>query len=206
MDIKKILKKIWWFIWEDNSIWSWIVNIILAFILIKFVVYPVIGLIFSTSYPIVAVVSGSMEHDGSFNDWWESGALCEDSSCNQAIYYQNFGITKQDFQNFRFKNGFNQGDIMLLRGVKPEKIDLGDILVFQSTRPDPIIHRVIKIEKRNTTYYFQTKGDHNLASYPGLKEIEINENRVIGKAYLRVPYLGWIKIGAVKLWNILRPR
>ncbi len=59
---KKLLKKIWYFIWEDDSIWSWIVNIILAFVIIKFIVYSGLGFMLSTSHPIVAVVSGSMEH------------------------------------------------------------------------------------------------------------------------------------------------
>ena len=67
MDKKKfinILKKTWHFIWEDDSVWSWIVNIILAIVLIKFIIYPGLGLVLGTSYPIVAVVSDSMEHSG----------------------------------------------------------------------------------------------------------------------------------------------
>ena len=32
-------KKIWWFIWEDDSWASWFVNVILAFVIIKFLVY-----------------------------------------------------------------------------------------------------------------------------------------------------------------------
>ena len=59
---RKLWKKFWYFIWEDNSIWSWIVNVILAFLLIKFLVYPGLGIILGTDYPIVAVVSESMEH------------------------------------------------------------------------------------------------------------------------------------------------
>src|SRR3989338_8583702 len=31
---KRILKKVWHFVWEDNSVWSWIVNIVLAFLII----------------------------------------------------------------------------------------------------------------------------------------------------------------------------
>ena len=205
-EIKKILKKTWHFIWESNSIWSWIVNIILAFVIIKFLVYPGLGLILSTSYPIVAVVSGSMEHDGSFDQWWESPALCDKKECTQNIYYQEFNITKEEFLEFSLKNGFNQGDIMVLRGADPENIKLGDILVFTSNRPDPIIHRVIKIWKQDDTYYFQTKGDHNPYSYPSLREDEINQNRIVGKAVVRIPYLGWIKIAFVKLVNIARPR
>jgi len=205
-DLKKALKKTWWFIWESNSIWSWLVNIIIAFVIIKFVVYPGLGFALSTSYPIVAVVSGSMEHDGSFDQWWESEALCGNSNCNQALYYRNFNITKQDFQNFNFKNGFNKGDIMVLYGSKPENIELGDIIVFQSIKPDPIIHRVIDIKNRNQTLYFQTKGDHNPSSYPSLKEEEIHQDRIMGKAVARIPFLGWIKIAAVKTFNIIRPR
>ena len=68
---RKFLKKLWYFLWEENSVWSWIANIALAFILIKFVVYPGIGLILGTNYPIVAVVSGSMEHGTDFDEWFE---------------------------------------------------------------------------------------------------------------------------------------
>ena len=76
-------KGIWYFIWEDNSLLSWIVNVILAFVLIKFIIYPGLGLLFSTSYPIVAVVSGSMEHQGNFDTWWGSSAICSDNYCSQ---------------------------------------------------------------------------------------------------------------------------
>ena len=63
---KSTWQKIWYFIWEDDSVLSWIVNIILAFVLIKFIVYPGLGLVFGTDFPVVAVVSGSMEHEGNF--------------------------------------------------------------------------------------------------------------------------------------------
>ena len=62
MDLQKATSKIWHFIWEENNIWSWLANIILAFILIKFIIYPAIGFILGTQYPIVAVVSGRMLH------------------------------------------------------------------------------------------------------------------------------------------------
>ena len=100
MNIKKILKKTWWFIWESNSIWSWIVCILLAFIIIKFLVYPGLGLALGTSHPIVAVVSNSMEHDGKFDYWWESKAICDNKQCTQNEYYATFNITKDQFQDF----------------------------------------------------------------------------------------------------------
>ena len=76
MDWKKIWKKTWWFIWESDSIWSWIVNIILAFVIIKFLVYPGLGFVMQTSHPIVAVVSGSMEHKTVHPCMMRSGAGC----------------------------------------------------------------------------------------------------------------------------------
>ncbi|MBW2993462.1 hypothetical protein KY317_02720, partial [Candidatus Woesearchaeota archaeon] len=63
MKFKEIVHKTWDFIWNSNSVWSWIVNIILAFVIIKFLLYPGLGLVTGTSHPIVAVVSNSMEHD-----------------------------------------------------------------------------------------------------------------------------------------------
>src|SRR3989338_418222 len=73
-DLKKFLKKLWYFIWEDDGILSWIANIALSFILIKFVVYPGLGLLLTTSHPVVAVVSESMEHNNGFDGWWEKSS------------------------------------------------------------------------------------------------------------------------------------
>ncbi|MBS3097226.1 signal peptidase I [Candidatus Woesearchaeota archaeon] len=207
-DIRRAWKKIWYFIWEDNSIWSWIVNIVLAFILIKFVVYPGLGFALSTTHPIVAVVSGSMEHNHlGFNGWWEK---------NKAWYLNN-NLTKEEFNEFSLKNGFYKGDIIVLKGKKPKDIKIGDIIVFQSRRPDPIIHRVVKKSQIDEDYYFQTKGDNNpgpIIDYRNingnridkgasgaikvLDETEINENEIIGKALFKIPLLGYIKIWFVE--------
>jgi len=188
---KKLLKKTWWFIWEDDSIWSWIVNIILAFVLIKYIVYPGLGVLLSTGYPIVAVVSSSMEHDGGFDNWWNG----------QENWYSGYDITKEQFLNFDFKNGFNKGDIMILYGKTPEDIKIGEVIVFKSKRPDPIIHRVVKKWKNNGEYSFQSKGDHNPDSIKSssLDETNINEEQFIGKAVVRVPLLGYVKIWFVEL-------
>lgn len=191
MQFKKILKKTWHFIWHENSLLSWIVNIILAFIIVKFVIYPLIGLLLSTSYPIVAVVSGSMEHDNiNFNEWWAS---------NKDFYLKN-EFTKSQFQQSPFPNGFNKGDIIVLKGTEPKDIKIGHVIVYKNQQyTNPIIHRVVKKYTKNNNYYFQTKGDHN--SQP---DSEINENQIIGKAIFRVPYLGWIKIWFTQLINLAR--
>ncbi|MAH33592.1 signal peptidase I [archaeon] len=188
---RKLLKKTWHFIWEEDSLWSWIVNVILAFILIKFIVYPGLGLLLSTSHPVVAVVSESMEHNEmKFDGWWDK---------NNNWYIEN-SITKDQFEKFSLKNGFNKGDIMILAGKDAENIAIGDVIVFRSNRKDPIIHRVVK---KTESGNLQTKGDNNKDSIKNslLDETDISEDRIIGKAVLKIPYLGYIKIGFVEILN-----
>ncbi len=182
MNIKRELKKLWHFIWEDNSILSWIVNVILAFVIIKFLVYPGLGLMLGTTHPIVAVVSGSMQHDSSFDKWWDE---------NRA-YYTGIGISKEDFESFPLKNGFNRGDIIILGKAGNAKV--GDVIVFRSGRPDPIIHRIIMMNSSTQTYV--TKGDHNKAPITDntLNEYNTKSNAIIGKSLARIPFLGYVKI------------
>lgn len=199
MGSKSALRKIWHFIWEDDSFWSWIVNVILAFVLIKYVVYPVLGVTLATTHPVVAVVSESMEHDSNFNKWWN----------NAGTWYVPNGIQKEDFEKFPLKNGFNKGDIMVLRGLKPEKVEVGDVIVFWGTKRDPIIHRVVKTWQESGKFHYQTKGDNyktNPTSIrnPTLDETNISEEQVIGHAVVRIPLLGYIKIGFVELVDNFR--
>ena len=205
--LKTAWKKIWWFIWEDDSIWSWIVNIVLAFIIIKFLIYPCLGLVLGTTHPVVAVVSGSMEHTltqgsicGITPDEYENNFDSYWNACGH--FYRNYNINKLEFQEFYFKNGFNTGDIIVLLGKNPKDIKLGDVIVYRTDRPDPIIHRVIKKWSEQDQYYFTTKGDHN----PNVLYFEdkIEEQRIIGKAMFKIPYLGYIKIWFVDLLDMLK--
>ncbi len=191
MELRQQLKRFWHFIWEDDSFLSWVVNIILAFIIIKFVMFPILGLILGSQFPLVAVVSSSMDHNAKFDAWWNSTAVCGSFVCMQSDYYKQFGITKEQFNTFKLKNGFNKGDVMVL--VSPKHLKVGDILVFFAKDGRPIIHRVIKL---NPT---QTKGDGNSAQItpatdPSINEQSISEEILIGKAILRIPLLGWAKI------------
>ena len=187
------LGKLWYFVWYDDSAWSWLVNVALAYILIKFIFYPVLGLIMGTHFPIVAVVSTSMVHTQGFEEWW---AANED-------YYLSQNITKAQFEEFPFKNGFNRGDLMILVGKDPNRINIGDIIVFQSGKPYPIIHRVIQKEQKGM-WVFQTKGDNNKAQIRDatLDETQILEKQLLGSAVVRVPWLGYVKIWFVDLMGM----
>lgn len=195
-DFKELLKRVWYFIWEEDSLASWIVNIILAFVLIKFIVYPGLGLLLGTNYPIVAVVSSSMEHNGmDFQSWWQT----------HGDFYSKFNITEGEFMDFSLVDGFNKGDIMVLSGAPPVGVKIGDVIVYKSGMPDPIIHRVIDIKNVDGVYYFQTKGDNNQGQIqtPWLDETDVLQSQILGKAAFRVPYLGWIKIWFVDLLTAL---
>jgi len=167
---KELLKKIWYFIWHDDSLLSWIVNVIIAFVLVKFIIYPGLGFLLGTSYPLVAVVSCSMEHNNDFESWWNG---------NKAWYESN-GIKKEEFVSYPFKNGINQGDIMILKGE--ENIKKGDIIVFNGGSANPIIHRAVQADGN-----LITKGDNNRMQ-------DSRAGEVLGKSVFRIPYFGWIKI------------
>ncbi|MGM5483010.1 MAG: signal peptidase I [Nanobdellota archaeon] len=221
MSKKYKLKKLWKFIWDDDSLLSWLINIALAFLLIKFIVYPGIGFFLGTTHPIVAVVSGSMEHktvhpceeyNPIFNEctkkdesvYWICDELYkEDKDVDFDFYwkacgnwYKNHDITKEDFSEYSFKNGFNTGDIIVLKGTEPKYLDKGDVIVFYASKNYPIIHRIVDKRYESDKLFFTTKGDHN--EKPGTDDTKISEENIIGEAVFRIPYVGWIKIVAHK--------
>ncbi len=215
MDKDGKLKKAWNFFWHDDSLTSWVANVAVAFLVIRFILYPLLGVVLGTSFPIVAVVSESMEHglhDGrlcgnyiqdfkeSFDNYWE---VC-------GSWYEQQGISKEQFKRFPFQNGFDKGDVIILWRANEENTEVGDILIFQGNRPQPLIHRVVKVWEEDDQKLYQTKGDHNngIISGEGGEE-RIIQDRIYGQGVLRVPYLGWVKILFVDLvrplgWNIQR--
>ncbi|MCW8966777.1 MAG: signal peptidase I [Candidatus Pacearchaeota archaeon] len=186
--IKKFLDRFWFLVWKDDSLKGWLLSIIFIFIVIKFIFFPSLSFITGTQLPLAIVESCSMYHDGNLlsdsEEWWQ---------INQNKYSQ-FEITKEQFLDFPMKKGFNKGDILFIVGVKPENIEIGDIIIFNSgVRNTPIIHRVINITNENGEYTFSTIGDNNPSQISFEKTI--NENQIVGKAKLRIaPYLGWGKL------------
>ncbi|RME53920.1 signal peptidase I [Candidatus Woesearchaeota archaeon] len=127
-----------------------------------------------------------MEHEGSFDVWWSA----------QEDKYLALNITKQVFERFPFKNGFNKGDIMVIVGTDPEDIEVGDVIVFEANKPYPIIHRVVHVWREDGKLYFRTKGDNNDRSIvaPDLNELQIDPAYYLGRAVFRIPYVGYVKI------------
>ncbi len=195
--IKKKIKKAWNWLWYSDSLLSWIVSLIIAFILVKFVFFPFLSLVLGTSLPLVVVESESMKHpqagfvgnviglEDSFELWWQS----------QGDWYEDRNIEKSQASEWPLKTGFDKGDIMLVWGRG--NLEIGDVIIFNANAKHPIIHRIVDIDKNKGV--IETKGDNNIAQLHDEKSI--TENAVIGEAVFRVPKLGWIKLVFVEIIN-----
>ena len=70
---KTVYGKAWHFLVHEDTWLSFIADAIIIILVGKFLIYPAIGLALGTEYPVVAVMSGSMDHKGSeFGQWWGS--------------------------------------------------------------------------------------------------------------------------------------
>jgi len=181
---KSVMKGIWHFLWKSDSVWSWIIDLIIAFILVKFVFFPILALIFNSPLPLVVVESTSMLHEADFDNFWQE----------YGGFYEERNITKEMFSGWKFKNGFDKGDVMVIQGQK--EYHLGGIIVFRiPNQSTPIIHRIIKENGE-----FSTKGDHN--PYQLSYEKSISKDQIIGKAVGKIPKIGWIKMVFVDFFRM----
>lgn len=200
------LKQFWNWLWNSESIWSYLVFLVLVYIFIKLIFFPILSLLMGTSLPLAIVESSSMDHR-SLNDYGNyeicGNTFPDKESFNSEEYWNicgkwyenNTNITKEQFSKFRFENGFSKGDLMIIIGK--DNPEIGDVIVFQTARAHPIIHRIIS---KSPT--LETKGDHNPAQLP--EETNISENQVIGVAVAKIPYIGWLKLFFVEAWKFIR--
>jgi len=184
---REFWKKFWFVVWKDDSLKGWIISIIFLFVIIKLVFFPLLNLATGTTLPLAIVESCSMYHEdnifSNFDSWYE----------RHDDKYANFIINKLNFQDFPFKRGFNKGDILFIVGTKPEKLDKGDVIIFEASQSNPIIHRIIDIKEENGDYIFSTIGDNNNGQLTF--ERVITEDKIVGRAVFRIaPYVGWVKL------------
>lgn len=185
---KNFWKKFWFVVWKDDSFKGWLISILFLFVVIKFIFFPLLSLATGTGLPLAIVESCSMYHNGnvfsSYDLWWQ----------NHETKYSALNFTKDEFSDFSFKKGFSKGDILFIVKAKPEKLEVGDVILFNAGQANPIIHRIINItQDSNGNYIFSTEGDNNNGQLS--VEKTINQNQLVGKAVFRVtPYLGWMKL------------
>lgn len=182
-------------VWKklNEGVFGYIFYIILG-VVAALAVTSVLGIALETSIPLVAVVSGSMDHgvndegnpcgksatdyEESFDGWWD---LCDST-------YGDFGIAREQFSNFPFSGGMKKGDIVVIQNNG--EIEVGDVIVYNiPSQSVPIIHRVVSANADGT---YQTKGDHN--SGQNAYEHSVQKTQIRGKAIFLMPYLGYLRV------------
>jgi hypothetical protein len=152
--------------------------LVYAIVLAKGILF-VLNAVLGTGTPIVAVVSNSMKHDS--------------TNLEYAARVRERG--------FPIADGFVGGDVLLVVGTAPERISVGDVVVYYHPQvPMPIVHRVVGIACSvpgegpcRQVRSFTTRGDHN--SSPDVWAV--TPAMLEGRAVLRIPKLGLIKAGPV---------
>jgi signal peptidase len=83
-----------------------------------------------------------------------------------------------------------KGDIVLTAPVSSNQIQLGDIIMYESTgrAHSNLLHRVQEIHHENSTIQFVVKGDRN--EYADFEPVLANQVKGIYK--YRFPYMGWV--------------
>ncbi len=101
---------------------------------------------------------------------------------------------------------FYRGDLIVVKGIPPESIQEGDIIVYQNPyRNIPIVHRVVEIQTDGGgTRFFITKGDNNAHTD---QETNISPpvagNWVRGEVRLIIPKLGYFKVALIEFSGFL---
>lgn len=161
---------------------------VLMAILIYYVIQGALVMATGVDNPVSVVISGSMDHDGyNFDSWWDM----------KYTEYDDLGITKEMFDEYKYTNGFAKGDILIITEVDTDSIEIGDIIVFRRANEDiPIVHRVVEKFIYEGAYYYRTKGDHNpvMDNYYTNGVLGVGEDAVVGHVSAVIPKLGNITL------------
>lgn len=162
---------------KKDSWSSFVVTLILAFIFIKFIFFPVLSLVTGTTLPLVIVESCSMyHHEDGFEKTFSSPI------------YAGLSIDLDNTTNWPFQNGFSKGDVIFVVGA--DNIKVGDVIIFNAGSRYPLIHRVVSAGET-----YSTKGDNYKTNSDQLIfEKGIEQNQIVGKALLKIPAIGWLKL------------
>ena len=184
--------------WDEYT-QGWFGNVIYLFLgfMIAYSFNFLLGYALKTDTPVVAVFSCSMAHND-YNNWF--CGVPQHEVCGKSMndldtlnfddywklcgnWYEPQNISKGEFDSFPFKDGLEVGDMIVV--LNTDEISIGDIIIFDSDiRKFPIIHRVYSVNSGGLL----TKGDNNAAPD------SFNKGKIHGKAILKIPLLGWVKI------------
>lgn len=198
-ELKRFWKKFWYIIWEDESLIGWLISLLFAFLVIKFLFFPSLSLILGTKMPLVVVESGSMHHPGSFiMNYFGSDKLVEEWWNASGSWYEQRGISFNETFNWKLRNGLEIGDVVI--AIRARNLEIGDVIIFNAEQRYPVIHRIVNISEVNGRDVYSTKGDNNQGQL--FVETRIPEDAIIGKAVFSVPIIGWVKLIFVKILSL----
>ena len=170
-------------LWKNEYVQTAVVIGLIALVIFGF--WYGSQVVLNTSYPALAVVSGSMciPYDGACDGWTS--------------------------MTHPFARTLHKGDLIIVQGVDPRELSTNypdsDIIVFhEPDDPDDlIVHRIVAVDEIDGKLYFRTKGDGNShvkwPDTPSISEYDpwetegvpgIREDLVVGKVITRVPWLG----------------
>jgi len=101
--------------------------------------------------------------------------------------------TKQPFMSVASNSmvpTYRRGDLLIIQGVDPSEISVGDVIVFVSPQTGRYtVHRVIEAKTGlGGERIFRTKGDANVAPDPFF----VREEDIIGRPVASIPVLGGV--------------
>lgn len=188
MDIIKKLKELLYITFKEESVEGYILFLIFAIVLFKWIIPFFSKILLGTDMPIYVIVTPSMEH--------------KDLERINQTFYRYFKERNISIEEFPFKNGLNKGDVVLVVGKNPKQIKVGDVVVFVPRGSKSVLlHRVVEKEC-NTKCFFTMKGDNNPFSlnYSFLSEVDVPEENIKGIVVFRIPYIGYPKVILVELF------
>ncbi len=95
----------------------------------------------------------------------------------------------------------NKGDLVIIKGVNPDDIKIGDIIVYYNRfKHIPVVHRVVGIEEIDGERYFITKGDNDLTNPLPDQDPRaalappVSREDIRGKVIFTIPKVGLVKV------------
>jgi signal peptidase len=80
------------------------------------------------------------------------------------------------------------GDMIVTRQIKPENIQVGDVITYRMDEKTLATHRVVEVIHEGGRLAFRTRGDANNTEDPEL----VSQDRVIGSMAFKIPRAGYI--------------
>jgi hypothetical protein len=155
-------------------------------IFFAFLLNQALALALSSDLPVVAVVTGSMVHDGT-------------TAVNHYKWLEkNLGYNNSYIDSWPISNGFLIGDMPVVQGSN--EYNVGDVVVYSAPGQSvPVIHRIVEINADGT---YRTKGDHNPEDDVAGRIVSkyISKSQIHGRVIFIIPKLGYFKVIVSDIW------